>query len=107
MPSASKVSVERPGLLPPSVVTGCSESPHGMSWQSGRPTTGRRGSPWNAESVRHEETPGYGCETGPGNHRSSIATGKSDIHGTNRSWYDVPPSGVGLVSGFGCCLRML
>src|SRR3954470_14698765 len=91
MPSASKVSVEIPGVLPPSVVTGCSELPHGMSMQSGSPTTGRRGSPWNAESVRHDETPGYGCEAGPGNQRSSMATGKSVIHLMKRSWYEVPP----------------
>ena len=58
MPSASKVSVETPGDIPPSVVTGESEVPHGMSTQLGRPTTGRRGSPWKAGSVRHEETPG-------------------------------------------------
>src|SRR5438309_9104126 len=106
IPSASKSLVESPGDAPPSVVTGDSEVPHGMSWQSGSPTTGRRGSPWNAGSVRHDETPGYGWETGPGNQRSSIATGKSDIHGTKRSWYELPPYGVGCVSGFGRWWRM-
>src|SRR5207302_10720405 len=101
IPITSNVPVKRPGVEPTSVVTGCSEPTHGMYCQSGTPTTGRRGSPWNAESVRHEETPGYGCEIGPGNHRSSIATGKSDIHGTKRPAYGVPPYSAGASSAAG------
>src|SRR3954447_16765814 len=103
MPSASKSSVDRPGNAPPVwLVTGDSDEPAGISSQSGRPTTGRRGLPCSAGSVRHDETPGYGCETGPPNQRSSIATGKSLIHGMKRSWYEVPPYGVGRSSGLGC-----
>ncbi len=81
------MSVVTPGVLNGSApVTGISDDPAGTSWQSGRPTTGIRGSPASAGSVRHEDTPGYGCETGPGYQRSSIATGKSRIQGTKRSW---------------------
>src|SRR5436190_3642884 len=102
MPSDSNVSVERPGNAGPSCeMTGDSELPAGTSSQSGRPTTGRRGLPCSAGSVRQELTPGYGCETGPGNQRSSMVTGKRDIHGMKRSWYEVPPYGVGESSEFG------
>src|SRR3954451_23108286 len=83
-PSASKSSLDSPGLLPPSVVIGDSESPHGASTHSGTPLA--RGSPASAGSGRDEDTPGYGGDTGPPNQRSSIATGKSLIHGMKRSW---------------------
>src|SRR3954449_2670654 len=105
MPSDSKEAVDTPGKPGTCEMTGDRVSPAGTSSQSGRPTTGRRGLPCSAGSVRHELTPGYGCETGPGNQRSSIATGNLDIHGTKRSWYEVPPYGVGRSSRFGRCAR--
>src|SRR3954468_6263738 len=43
--------------------------------QSGSPATGMRGSPASSGSARQFDTPGYGCETGPGYQRSVIATG--------------------------------
>ena len=47
-----------------------------VPWQSGSPTIGACGLPSKIWSVRQLETLGYGCDTGPGNQRSTICTGK-------------------------------
>src|SRR3954453_2314781 len=52
--------------------------------QSGSPTTGIRGSPASSGSERQFDTPGYGCEAGPGYQRSVICTGKDCVNGTKR-----------------------
>src|SRR3954447_9150616 len=98
-PSDSKSSLVTAGA-PPGIcpVIGCADWPIGTSEQSAALPT--RGLPARAGSVRQLLTPGYGCETGPGNQRSSTATGKLDVHGTNRSWYEVIPKWR-VVSGLG------
>jgi hypothetical protein len=94
MPARWKSSVERPGSI--GFVAGVGGSgkparsasrcgPSNVPTQSGRPTTGTRGSPFTPASVRHDETPGYGCEIGPGNHLSTEATLPVVVNGTNRS----------------------
>src|SRR3954447_2376667 len=50
--------------------------------QSGSPATGSLGSPASSGSVRQFDTPGYGCDTGPGYQRSVIATGNDVMNGT-------------------------
>ena len=83
MPSASKSSVESPGRSARGRRrahdrTTASSSPPAPSSQSGRPDDGQRGLPAAPGRCGSCDTPGYGCETGPGNQRSSIATGKLD-----------------------------
>src|SRR3954463_16227456 len=101
MPAPCRSSVVMPGsiggfgsstgLSTPNTSASESSAPWALL-QSGSPTTGSRGSPASSGSARQFDTPGYGCDTGPGYQRSVIATGNEVANGTNRAGGSGVPS---------------